>query len=283
MLENFSARSLLIRCKNPLSAISLLCWGGPLFSSADSGYHGARMRVLVISDIHANREALDTVLGETKDQRDAIWCLGDVVGYGAAPDYCVQRMREEGALVVAGNHDVGAAGKIGLDLFSPVAAQRLEWTRREISEETKLWLASLPERRIEMAYTLLHGSPTAPVWDYVLDGRSAAAAFAAMETPGGFNGHTHVPAIFSISWRGISVVQPAPGRRLKPRGRMWLANPGSCGVPRDGDNRASYLLFDTERERLLYCRVEYPFQKSVDALRECEAPRTLIDLIKYGS
>jgi predicted phosphodiesterase len=240
------------------------------------------MRVLVLSDVHANKEALDSVLLETKGDRDTIWCLGDVVGYGPNPDYCVSRLREESALVVAGNHDAGAVGGIDIGFFSSTAAERLQWTQRHISEETHSWLSSLPKQHLEMGYTLLHGSPTGPVWDYVLDGRSAAAAFSAMETVGGFNGHTHLSALFSISWRGVTACRPRPGKMIKPKGRKWLANPGSCGVPRDGDNRASYLLFDTATGKMVYYRLEYPYKKTLTALRSSGAPRALVELIRFG-
>lgn len=241
-----------------------------------------RMKVLIVSDVHGNLEALETVLAETEGRYDELWCLGDVVGYGPDPNACIELLREKNVVSVMGNHDLGASRREKWDLFSPVARRMIEWTAEELSGDNRLWLEALPELRYQQGFTLVHGSPAGPVWRYILDGHSAAEAFAVMDTSAGFCGHTHLPMIFSIDRRMIRHQLPRYGKSVKPPGLMWIANPGSCGVPRDGDSRASFILADTNTGRIAFFRTPYPSRRTVVKLRKIDAPAQLIALVETG-
>ena len=155
------------------------------------------MRVAVLSDIHANLPALDAVLAALGDV-DAVWQLGDVVGYGPHPDEVVARLREIGATGVRGNHDAATLGALGVEWFNPAARRAVEWTARRISPETRAWLADLPEQVELGEMTLVHGSPRDPTWEYITTTLDARANLGVLVTPYCLYGHTHIPA----AWRG---------------------------------------------------------------------------------
>ncbi|MEM7126580.1 MAG: metallophosphoesterase family protein [Chloroflexota bacterium] len=163
------------------------------------------MRVLIISDIHANLVALETVLAATQDQYDALWCLGDVVGYGPRPNECVELMRDQAMFCLMGNHDWATLGRPGIDVndFNPQARSAVLWTREQLQEENRLYLDELPDNPLNPpnADTVLatHASPREPVWEYVLTPSIAMENFALFEEPICFVGHTHKPAIYR--WR----------------------------------------------------------------------------------
>jgi diadenosine tetraphosphatase ApaH/serine/threonine PP2A family protein phosphatase len=164
------------------------------------------MRYAVLSDIHGNYEALSAVLDDiaqfTAEQRapvDAIWCLGDIVGYGPEPHECVQRVREISALCVAGNHDWAAIGKLDLEEFTPVAANSAKWTAEQLSAQDRIYLRGLPEVTLFDDFTLTHGSPLNPIWEYLTSPLAATPNFGAFETPFCLVGHTHVPTIFLLA------------------------------------------------------------------------------------
>lgn len=163
------------------------------------------MRYAVLSDIHGNYEALTAVLRDIErfaaEQRitvDAVWCLGDIVGYGPEPHECVQCVREISELCVAGNHDWAAIGKLDLDEFTPVAANSAEWTSAHIAPQDRIYLRNLPELMGSGEFTLTHGSPLNPIWEYLTSSVSATPNFGAFETPFCLVGHTHVPTIFLL-------------------------------------------------------------------------------------
>ncbi|MFP5341947.1 MAG: metallophosphoesterase family protein [Candidatus Limnocylindria bacterium] len=205
------------------------------------------MRIAVLSDIHSNLVALDAVLDDADDP-DAIWHLGDVVGYGPDPDGVVDRLREVGALGVRGNHDAAALGGPEIEWFNPEARRAVEWTAEVMDERTRAWLAALPERREIDDVTLVHGSPRDPLREYVTSLQAARAGFDAMATPHGLHGHTHVPVGFVLEATRIGVKEPDHDAELDLSGRRAFLNPGSAGQPRDGDPRASYLLLETDAD-----------------------------------
>jgi predicted phosphodiesterase len=216
------------------------------------------MRVLVISDIHANLTALEAVLKEA-DGVDATWCLGDIVGYGPDPNQCIARIRGLPNLVcLLGNHDAAALGKIDVDAFNAEARVSVQWMQSELSEESQAFLKDLPEKITLENITLTHGSPRNPVWEYILDLRIAQINFSFFDTPFCFIGHTHLPVIYRMvsDYAAVRMMVPAPGETvvLKPRG---LLNPGSVGQPRDRDARAAYAIFDTKTSSWEYHRVAY--------------------------
>lgn len=242
------------------------------------------MRIAVISDVHANLLALDAVLAQAGPV-DAIWHLGDIVGYGPEPDAVVERLASVGALGVRGNHDAAASGGTEIDWFNPDARSAMEWTREVISDRTRSWLRSLPARREEADFTLVHGSGRDPTWEYVTSAAAAHESLAVMTTRHGVNGHTHIPVAFLEAGDRIGRVGPDGGSRDATigldHGRLLL-NPGSVGQPRDGDPRASYLILDTDAQTATWQRVAYDVAAVGAAMRAAGLPARLAERLRHG-
>jgi predicted phosphodiesterase len=242
------------------------------------------MRIAVISDIHSNLLALDAVLTQA-GAVDAIWHLGDVVGYGPEPDAVVERLASAGALGVRGNHDAAACGGSEIDWFNPDARSAMEWTREVISDGTRSWLGSLPERREVADFTLVHGSGRDPIWEYVTSAEGARESLAAMATRHGLNGHTHIPVAYLEAGDRIGRVDPVSGSRDPAIGLEFgrlLLNPGSVGQPRDGDPRAGYLILDTTAGTARWQRVAYDVAAVGAAMRAAGLPARLAERLRYG-
>ena len=236
----------------------------------------------MLSDIHSNLVALDAVLTAIGSV-DAVWHLGDVVGYGPEPDAVVERLTSLGAIGVRGNHDAAAAGGSEIDWFNPDARAAMEWTRGAISATTRAWLAALPVRRMEPAFTLVHGSPRDPIWEYVTSAALARAALSAISTEHGLHGHTHVPIAFTeVDGRMRTLVPRAGNTVALGEGRMLL-NPGSVGQPRDGDPRASYLVMDVEAGTATWGRAAYDVDTVGAAMRAAGLPVRLADRLRVGA
>jgi predicted phosphodiesterase len=239
------------------------------------------MRIAVLSDIHSNIVALEAVLSSIGSV-DAVWHLGDVVGYGPEPDAVVSRLKEIKAVGVRGNHDAAAAGGKEIDWFNTDARAAMEWTRRRISSDTRAWLDGLPRTRVEGAFTLVHGSPRDPIWEYVTSLPVARANLAALTTRHGLHGHTHIP----ICWRdddgSVEAVSPGDGSSLALDTRPVLLNPGSVGQPRDGDPMASYMVIDTDAGRCTWSRVAYDIAAVQAAMTDERLPERLIARLTYG-
>ena len=210
------------------------------------------MKVAIISDIHGNRQALEAVLADIAEgSAQELWCLGDLVGYGADPDACVELARENVDLCLAGNHDLAVAGKIPLDEFSRGAGIAVRWTQEVISNESRDYLATLRPSATRADVGLYHASPRDEVWEYVLSALLAELCFDAARHRVNVIGHSHVALSFERP-EG----QPATGEtrregsELDLREGEWLLNPGSVGQPRDGDPRAAWMLLDTDRGRV---------------------------------
>jgi predicted phosphodiesterase len=250
------------------------------------------MRVLVISDIHANRAALEAVLEDAGQIGfDAAWCLGDIVGYGPEPDWCVNRIRHLDAAVgltaIVGNHDWAALERMEVDDFNPEAARTVVWTRKHLSDESLAWLGDLPKDPIveEGRFTLAHGSPRDSVWEYILDPFIAGENFRDERFTFCLVGHTHVPVLYTLQ-DGESTVRvrhPVIGEvlRLPDEGRAIL-NPGSVGQPRDGDSRAAYAILDTVEATWQVRRVAYPIEITQAHMREAGLPDRLITRLSFG-
>jgi len=216
------------------------------------------MRVLVISDIHANLTALEAVL-EDAGSFDATWCLGDLVGYGPDPNECVARVHALPELLcLIGNHDQAALGGIPLSRFNRDARDVAEWTRSVLSPENQEYLRSLPARISTQDFTLAHGSPRQPVWEYILDQYTADRMFDFFDTPFCLVGHSHLPLVFKRGSDGAFAAPVATrlGKSIPMAPRMIL-NPGSVGQPRDMDPRAAYALLDLEARTWEARRVRY--------------------------
>jgi diadenosine tetraphosphatase ApaH/serine/threonine PP2A family protein phosphatase len=239
------------------------------------------MRVAVLSDIHSNLVALDAVLAAAGPV-DAIWQLGDIVGYGPEPDGVVARLREIGAVGVRGNHDAAACGGSEIDWFNPDARRAMEWTRTAISADSVAWLRSLPDRRSIAGADLVHGSPREPLWEYVTSVPVARANLAVLEHGIGLHGHTHIPAAFVEDDGRIGVVEPHDGSVLELRGRRALVNPGSVGQPRDGDPRAAYALLDPEAGSISWHRVAYDIAAVQVAMRATGLPESVSARLAFG-
>jgi diadenosine tetraphosphatase ApaH/serine/threonine PP2A family protein phosphatase len=243
------------------------------------------MRYLVISDIHANLEALEAVLAAAGEW-DAVICLGDLVGYGPNPNQCVHRVRELPNLTcIIGNHDVAALGRIDLDLFNPYAKFAALWTQREMTTETRAFLESLEQIATIDSVTLVHGSPRDPVWEYLERPSQAPENFARLTTPFCFVGHTHVPRVFTQNPenRHYDVWVPSENETVRlDDGIRRILNPGGVGQPRDGDPRAAFALYDSDAAQFVFRRVPYDIATTQRKMREAGLPSPLAERLAYG-
>ena len=245
------------------------------------------MRLAEISDIHANLHALEAVLAEIdRDSPDEIWCLGDVVGYGAQPNECTRIVAERADLCLAGNHDLAALGELDISSFSPAAAEAARWTQGELEDEPRKFLASLEATDESREVALYHASPRDPVWEYVLWPEQAGACIARQSTRVAMIGHSHVALCFRAAddddLEATQGAQVAGGTTLDVSEGRWLLNPGSVGQPRDGDPRAAWLAFDTEAWSAAYRRVEYPVDEAAEAIVNAGLPEHLGRRLSVG-
>ncbi|MCS6994938.1 MAG: metallophosphatase family protein [Anaerolineales bacterium] len=232
------------------------------------------MRVLVISDIHANLTALEAVLADAGTV-DATWCLGDVVGYGPDPNEVVERIRQIPNLTcLLGNHDVAVLGQMDYAVFNTEARRSLMWQKKALSPENAAFLESLPqETQVRENVSLAHGSPRDPVWEYILNTLVARLNFEAFQTPYCFVGHSHIQCMFRLDVErdrvSLDILRPNEIYPLQPRA---ILNPGSVGQPRDRDPRASYAIFDTETESWEPRRVAYDIESVQKRIRAAALP-----------
>ena len=243
------------------------------------------MRYLVLSDIHANLAAFQTVLQDAPPF-DRIWCLGDVIGYGPEPSECVALLRQYEHDCVAGNHDWATLGRLDTEDFNPDARRALTWTRANLDAAGVAYLQKLPTALTFGDFTLVHGSPRQPVWEYTLYAGMAAANFDYLDTPYCFVGHTHVPVLFEqTTHNGVvsaRVRRPVYDEPIALPGGRLIINPGSVGQPRDNDPRASYLLLDTDAQTLLFRRVEYPVEQTQQNMQDHGLPARLAARLSNG-
>ncbi len=240
------------------------------------------MRVAVLSDIHSNLVALDAVLQDA-GAVDAVWHLGDVVGYGPDPDAVVARLRERQAVGVRGNHDAAALGGPESDWFKPAARAAAEWTRTTMSPETRTWLDGLPLRLEIGEISLVHGSPRDPLREYVTDRDRASANIDLLTTRHGLHGHTHVPVAWIATPDRVALIHGRPGLGMELAPNRVLFNPGSVGQPRDGDPRASYLTIALPGGRVTWHRVAYDVRPVQTAIRAAGLPGRLADRLAVGA
>jgi predicted phosphodiesterase len=239
------------------------------------------MRIAVLSDIHANLVALDAVL-DSIGPVDALWHLGDVVGYGPEPDAVVDRLRDAGARGVRGNHDAAAIGGREIDYFNPDAKRAMEWTRGVIRPETIAWLTALPERLTDGDFLLVHGSPRDPIWEYVTSAAIARENLAVAETPHVLHGHTHVAVAFRDDGDRTQTLVPRDGATLPLDDGRAMVNPGSVGQPRDGNPDASWLVLDTDRHECTWHRVAYDIESVQAAMLSAGLPARLASRLSFG-
>lgn len=242
------------------------------------------MPVAVISDIHGNRHALDAVLADADDRGcDEVWCLGDVVGYGADPNGCAATVGRFASVCLAGNHDLVAIGTLPSDAFSPDAAAAVAWTAKELTAENREWLGTLRPQAAAQGCLLVHASPLHPVWEYVLSAEQAEASLDAFDEQVALIGHTHVPLSFSRAGTDPVALERRTDGDVAPIGaRRWLLNPGSVGQPRDEDPRAAWLELDPYEGRATWHRVRYDVDGAARAIRDAGLPAALADRLSVG-
>jgi diadenosine tetraphosphatase ApaH/serine/threonine PP2A family protein phosphatase len=209
--------------------------------------------------------------------------VGDVVGYGPQPDEVVARLAAENAVGVRGNHDSAAIGELDTNSFNDDARIAVEWTAEHITPETRTWLTALPLRSIEAPFTLVHGSPRDPTWEYVYTSAIARANLSRFDTQHCLVGHTHVPLVFRERKSGaMEATVGEAGDIFKFDGARLIVNPGSVGQPRDGDPRACAMILDTDRNELQWHRVAYPVERTQKLMTDMGLPRRLIARLKFG-
>jgi diadenosine tetraphosphatase ApaH/serine/threonine PP2A family protein phosphatase len=242
------------------------------------------MLVAIVSDIHGNRHALEAVLADAAStEARELWCLGDVVGYGADPNDCCALVRENAAVCLAGNHDLAVTGTIPLDEFSHGAALAARWTQEVLADDHVEWLRSLSPQGDEDGVGLYHASPRDPVWEYVLSTLLAELCLDVAEERVCLVGHSHVALSF-VRPEGEAATGDTrrAGDALDMSDGEWLINPGSVGQPRDGDPRAAWLLLDTASWRAEWRRTEYDIAGAAAAIRAARLPDSLAERLEYG-
>jgi predicted phosphodiesterase len=244
------------------------------------------MRYAIVSDIHANLEALEVVLADVTTRKpDGVVCLGDFVGYGPDPVACVERMRQVLQAAVMGNHDLAAvetedalAAK-----FNPLAYEAILWTRQKLTEAARGFLAELPQRVRPDGLLCVHGSVRDPIEEYILDVETARASFGATEFSICLVGHTHIPTVFVEAGTSVIGEPLLPDRPLLLRpDRRYIINAGSVGQPRDGDPRAAYLWLDLGAQQATLVRLEYPIAKTQERMMTAGLPPMLAERLAYG-
>jgi predicted phosphodiesterase len=242
------------------------------------------MRIALLSDVHGNLPAFEAVLADVDAcAPDEIWCLGDLVGYGAAPDACIALARERCDLCLAGNHDLVVTGDIDIEEFSRPAAEAARWTRKVIAAEALDFLRTLEPVEEGREIGLWHASPRDPVWEYVLSGWQAEECLDATEARVGAIGHSHVALWFGRDPEGeVQGAMAEAGLELGLRDGRWLLNPGGVGQPRDNDPRAAWLLLDTGEWSAQWRRVDYPIDAAAAAIEEAGLPKMLADRLYLG-
>jgi len=238
----------------------------------------------VLSDIHANLEALDTVLADVrKAGAGEILCLGDFVGYGASPNECIERLRPVAAAAVAGNHDVAVCGRLRLGGFSSHAAQAARWTAAALTPQSLAYLESLPFLVRHAGALLVHASPSEPqAWHYVLSVNEAREEFDAFAEPLCLIGHSHYPGSFRLEPGTAAVGYSREAEIQLEPGCRYLVNVPSVGQPRDGDPRAGYLLWDDRAGWVRHVRVEYDHAAARQRILDAGLPRFLGDRLQWG-
>ena len=245
------------------------------------------MRIGIISDIHANLPALETVLGALHEAgaTERLWCIGDMVGYGPHPNECLDLLRSYDHICVPGNHDYGLLGKTDIANFNSDARAVLKWTGSVITADNRAYLEGLPLRWApDDQFTVVHASPRDPIWEYLLEAAAARECFPYFDTPYCLVGHTHVPVVFrQMEDKGpVKPILPEPGEQVRLGAARLILNPGSVGQPRDGNPHAAYAILDTEQAVFEFRRIPYPITTTQAAMRALDFPKRLIARLDYG-
>ena len=243
------------------------------------------VRVLVVADVHSNLDAFQSVINDAEKRGaiDAIWALGDLVGYGPEPGACLALLRQYPHVAIGGNHDRAACGQIGTQDFNAYAAAAAEWTAGALTEDEKAYLSALPDTVTDGDFTLVHGSLRDPIWEYVLSSDSASEHLDRQTTPYGLIGHSHLQLVFIEFERGrVRGSLMGDEDAVDLDARRVVANPGGLGQPRDGDPQTAYALLDRDDRRLTFYRVEYDIARVQKKMRMAGLPGYLIERLSRG-
>jgi predicted phosphodiesterase len=243
---------------------------------------GLTMRVAVISDVHANYHALEAVLEEIDAARvDAVWCLGDTVGYGPRPNECCETVKRRADRCLVGNHDLVVLGELTVSDFNDEAAAAALWTAEVLTRPSRSFLESLQPTGEAEGVDLFHASARDPIWEYVLTEEAARVTLDLSDAPLVLVGHSHVALAITVDGKQVVGGLAPGGSSVELEGR-WLLNPGSVGQPRDGDPRAAWLLLDLERRSARFHRVPYPIEETQGEMRARGLPTTLATRLERG-
>jgi diadenosine tetraphosphatase ApaH/serine/threonine PP2A family protein phosphatase len=240
------------------------------------------MRYAFLADIHGNLAAFKAVLRDIEENGgvDELWCLGDIVGYGPDPSACIAQLRDYPHRCVAGNHDWAAVGKVDISDFNPDAAEACRWTGKQLSADDIEYLESLPLTLINGDFTIAHGSPREPIWEYVLSTRIANENLRFFETKYCLIGHSHVPLLFEQVGE-TCLLKDLPVELRLGESRL-IVNPGGIGQPRDGDPRAAYAVYDDSDKVIYYYRIPYDIANTQDKMEKNGLPTFLVTRLSQG-
>ena len=243
------------------------------------------MHYAILADIHSNLAALIAVLDDIKRRGgvDEVWCLGDIVGYGPDPHDCISRLRQMNHVFVMGNHDGAAIGKVDISVFNIDAAIANIWTARQLTPDENDYLSHLPLVIEKGDFTLTHGSPREPIWEYLLSAWSAQENLTHFRTRFCFVGHTHRPMVFACDETGECVAHHfEPESPLVLGEKRLIINPGAVGQPRDGDPRASYAIYDSDARTVNLHRVPYDIRATQTSMMAHGLPAALATRLSHG-
>lgn len=243
------------------------------------------MRAAIIADIHANLAAFTSVLDDVSKRGgvDELWCLGDVVGYGPDPHQCIELLQQQNHVCVAGNHDWAATGKVPATDFNHEAAAAVRWTGQQLTVADSEFLNDLPQVVAKGDFTLVHGSPRDPIWEYILSAEIAAENLAYFPSKCCLVGHSHVPFVFEHDQTGNYSINdfPLASLVLLEENRL-IINPGGVGQPRDGDPRASYAIYDSDAGSVVHYRVGYDIGATQSKMLAYGLPSRLAFRLYHG-
>ena len=241
------------------------------------------MKTLVMSDIHGNRMALEAVL-DAAGKVDAVWCLGDIIGYGPDPNDCVAIIKDLPNLVcLRGNHDSAVVGLTESIKFNRAAQMVLDWTKEQLNPVHRQYIQSLSPQAVIDDVTIVHGSPRDPIWEYIMDVYTATENFYFFDTKYCFIGHSHLPVLYLLNndkdLASVTFISPGETTILPER---TIVNPGSVGQPRDHDPRAAFTIYDTEEKTWTQHRTPYDISEVQKRMRNIGLPDEYIQRIEMG-
>ena len=239
------------------------------------------MKFAIIADIHANLEAFQVVLEDTKKQKVTHYaCLGDVVGYNANPKECLDIVRAMNMPCVKGNHDEYCSSEEHLEGFNPAAAEAVNWTRKQLTDGDRQWLRELKYTRMVTSFTIVHATLDGPQrWGYVFDKLAAAASFTYQNTSVCFFGHTHVPVAFMKD----NLVRGGTYSKFKVEpGKKYFVNVGAVGQPRDNNPKCSYVIYDVHEATIEIRRLDYDIATAQKKILAAGLPERLAERLAYG-